>query len=205
MKTTFELSDITIYSRRTLDDYIFINASINVDITLDSHNLHARLETGSFYINNDYNQPSNTLAVYSEYSDAILKELDNIFLDDIDNAQRDYLNELCETSFTIDELCDIKEALTEASSDAQYLVIDAERESEDEISNDTTSYVSVTEREEYDISDTETDIQVCEYPELKRFDDEKDAELFIESKRDNIDIVQMLAAREARIEFPEEF
>ncbi len=194
-----ELETPILISTNTYADYFFVPANIEVQVGA----YKATLQTGSSYCHNDYNCPSNNLEVYDEGSDLILFKLDQAYESIIDNDDFiEELNEDCGTSYTSRELADMRNALINVIIDAQQLIIDAQAEAEAELEADEKIYVIHTEREE---DDDTGEKRVCSEPELKIFDDKDDAQEYVDSINQTIDIARIISKETARSQFPQEF
>jgi len=196
-----DLERPTLISTNTYADYFFVPAYVEVQVG----SYRATLQTGSSYCHNDYNCPSNNLKVYDEGSDLILFKLDQAYESIIDND--DFiaeLNEECGTRYNSTELADMRNALIEVIIDAQQLIKEAQKEAEAELDSDENIYVMHTEREEDEDNET-GEKRVCSEPELKIFDDENDAQDYIEKVNQTFDIARIITKETARSQFPDNF
>jgi hypothetical protein len=194
-----DLETPILISTNTYADYFFVTANIEVQVG----DYRATLQTGSSYCHNDYNCPSNNLEVYDDGSDLILFKLDQAYESELDND--DFiaeLNEECGTRYNSTELADLRNALIEVIIDAQQLIKEAQAKTEAELEADENIYVMHTEREE----DDETgEKRVCSEPELKIFDDENDAQEYVDAINQTIDVARFITKETARSQFPENF
>lgn len=194
-----ELETPILISTNTYADYFYVPANIEVQVG----DYKAALQTGSSYCHNDYNCPSNNLEVYDDGSDLILFKLDQAYESIIDND--DFiaeLNEECGTSYNSTELADMRNALIYVIINAQQLIRSSQAEAEAELEADESIYVIHTEREE----DEDTgEKRVCAEPELKIFDNENDAQDYVENVNQTADIARIIPKETARSQFPEEF
>ena len=194
-----DLETPILISTNTYADYFFVPATIEVQVG----DYRATLQTGSSYCHNDYNCPSNRLEVYDECSDLILFKLDQAYESIIDND--DFVTELnqeCSSAYTAQELAELRDALIVVIIDAQQLIKEAQAKTEAKLDYDENIYVMHTEREE----DNEAgEKRVCSEPELKIFDDENDAQDYIEKVNQTVDIARIITKETARSQFPENF
>lgn len=197
--TDSEIESAILISTNTYADYFFVPATISVQVG----DYKATLQTGLSYCHNDYKCPSNNLEVYDDGSDLILFKLDQAYESIIDND--DFiaeLNEECGTSYKTSDLADMRNALIDVIINAQQLIKKAQAEAEAELEADDSVYVLHTEREE---DDDTGEKRVCSEPELKIFDDQNDAQDYVDAINKTIDLARIIDKETARSQFPENF
>ena len=194
-----ELETPILISTNTYADYFYVPASIEVQVG----EYKAALQTGLSYCHNDYKCPGNNLEVYEEGGDLILFKLDQAYESIIDND--DFiaeLNEDCSTSYTSTELADMRNALVEVIINAQQLIREAQEEAEAELEADHNIYVMHTEREE----DEDTgEKRACSEPELRIFDDQHEAQDYVDVINKTVDMALIITKETARSRFSGEF
>ncbi len=194
-----EIETPILISANTYADYFYVPATISVQVG----EYKAVLQTGLSYCHNDYNCPSNNLEVYDDGSDLILFKLDQAYESIIDNDEFvAQLNEECGTSYKSTDLADMRNALIDVIINAQQLIKEAQAEAEAELESDENVYVICTEREE---DDDTGEKRVCSEPELKIFDDQYEAQEYVDAINQTIDIARIIDKETARSQFPENF
>ena len=128
--TSADLEAPILISTNTYADYFFVPA--NITVLVDKY--EATLQSGGSYNHNDYNCPSDNLEVYEDGSDLILFKLDQAYESDLnDDEFVAQLNESCETSYTAQELNEIRSALFDVIINAQQLIKEAQDEAKAEL------------------------------------------------------------------------
>ena len=197
--TSADLEAPILISTNTYADYFFVPA--NITVLVDKY--EATLQSGGSYNHNDYNCPSDNLEVYEDGSDLILFKLDQAYESIIDNDEFvAQLNEECGTSYKSTDLADMRNALIDVIINAQQLIKEAQAEAEAELESDENVYVICTEREE---DDDTGEKRVCSEPELKIFDDQYEAQEYVDAINQTIDIARIIDKETARSQFPENF
>ena len=180
-----EIEDIRLITSNNYQTYNFVNASIAIKINVDDEAYEATLQNGQSYHLSDYSLPSNLLSVYE--GSELLEQLNQLMEDDFeDKNQIDYINEVCETSYTKEQLLAIYSELNEIIGEAQQIVNDAEREADEELENNSKTYVVITHQEWIDEEDHSYGKRVCDYDETKSFDKKEQAQAFVEQKNDEL-------------------
>lgn len=179
-----EISDAELKQSNNCSDYFFIAASIGCIIKYDNKITYFTLQTAEFYHNNDYSLPSNKVSIYRDSCD------DNLILMICeegsgsleDEKTVDWINDECETSYSMSEMQALRQALNELEIDAQIIVTEAEQEAEQELEDDTTIYVL----QSYLETDKETgQRRQCGYPTLYKFYTDDEADEYVENHTDS--------------------
>ena len=114
MTTLFTLENIitdepVIISGNTVSDYNFIGATLCYTMQVAGKTYNLQLQNGQDYYHMDYNQPSNTPTLYSDYSDEIFKKLEELYESDFDKDSKryEYVGEVAEElEISIDNLAE---------------------------------------------------------------------------------------------------
>lgn len=129
MTTSFSLENIitdepVAISGNTVSDYTFLGATLCYTMQVAGKTYNAQLQNGQDYYHMDYNQPSNTPTLYSDYSDEIFKKLEEISESDFDKDSKHY-EYVCEVA---EELEISVDDLAEAYIIYQNILADAKNE-----------------------------------------------------------------------------
>ena len=114
MTTSFSLENIITdepvsISGNTISDYTFLGATLCYTMQVAGKTYNAQLQNGQDYYQMDYNQPSNTPTLYSDYSDEIFKKLEELSESDFDkdNKHYEYICEVAEQlEISVDDLAE---------------------------------------------------------------------------------------------------
>ena len=181
--TSSNIESTELKTSNNYQDYFFVNCNIEIEIDIAGDTQQATLQTGHSYHLGDYSLPSNHLSVYGDCSSEVLEILDQHREQELDDPKCiEYINDQCDTSYTMEEIQDAYAELQSVIIDAQSLVEEAEQEAEQDLEMDKTVYVL-----EHFYENIEVDFQVyekrqCDEPALLRFDTQESADEYI---RDN--------------------
>lgn len=170
-----EIHSAELKRSNNISDYFFVTADIVCNIEYDNKTSNFCLQTGSSYHHNDYSLPTNDLSIYSDSCDDVL--INMLHSETVDDNNVDYINEECETHYSLVELLSINEALNDLVIDAQQIITDAEQEAEQELEDDPTIYIL---GEFYERCEETEQLRQCDYPIVSKFYDQNKADNYIE-------------------------
>ena len=204
--TSSEIDGTRLISRNSYADYYYyVEATISANIDIDGKDYNITLQTGLGYDNNDYNCPSNNLRGYDNGTDSLLYNINRLSEDEFDDETVTEINEFCETAYTIEKMLEIRNAIAELIGDAQNIIAEAEREAEEQLDADENIYVHYHTREKVEGDEEGAHEWQQDSPaELKTFDNEDDANKFIENAKD-YEIAYIICKELARSQFSADF
>lgn len=187
MNITTEITSSEIHSSElkrsnSASDYFFITADIVCTISYDDRTTVFLLQTGSYYINNDYSLPTNSLSIYDEScNDVLIELLERETTRELEKQNTiDSINEDCETSYSMTDMIEIKTALNDLVIEAKQIIQEAEDHAEAELEADSTIYVL----KEYIETEEETGQRIpYDYPSIEKFSSHNDAEKYVDETK----------------------
>lgn len=113
-------------SGNTVSNYTFLGATLCYTVQIAGKKFDVQLQNGQEFYHNNYNQPSNTPTLYTDYSDKIFSKLEELSEGDFEKGSKyyDYVCEVAEEfEVSVDDLAEAYNIYQNILADAKNQVL----------------------------------------------------------------------------------